>query len=328
METFLAAALFVAGFFALVKGANVLITGASALAHKLGLSDFIVGLTVVAFGTSLPEMVVNLLANSEGVSDLAIGNIVGSNIANILLILGVSAIITPLTVKRSTVWREVMFSILASLILLVLVSDQLLGTGGFGGLDVIDGIILVTFFGLFLYYTFGHQYHQDSEEAEALEEGKRISMGRAWLMIILGIAGLALGGQWIVSGTTTIAAGLGISEAVIGLTVVAIGTSAPELAASIVAVKTHKVDIAVGNVLGSNLFNTFWVLGLNAIIRPVAFDSTAYIDVIVSVVAALSIFLALQFVGTKRSMGKPGGITFITMYFAYIVYLVLRETVL
>ena len=314
-----------AGFFALVKGAGLLINGASSLAQRLGLSELVVGLTVVAFGTSLPEMVVNLLANYEGVSQLAIGNIIGSNIANILLILGISAIITPLTVRRLTVWRQVIFSILASVILLILVSDKFLGTGGFQGLDIIDGIILLIFFGLYLYYTFGHRTLLSTEAAESAKNSAGLSLSRAWGSIVIGSIGLGLGGQWIVSGTTTIAAGLGIGETIIGLTVVALGTSAPELAASIVAVKARKIDLAVGNVLGSNLFNTLWVLGLNAIVRPIPFSGDIFIDLVMGIIAALAFFLALQFIGTKRSMSKPGGVIFIAMYLLYLAYLVIRE---
>ena len=320
LSTLLTVGLFIFGFFILINGAELLIKGASSLAKKLKLSDLIIGLTVVAFGTSLPELVVNLFATSSGAPDLAIGNIVGSNIANIMLILGVCAIVTPLTLKRVTVWREVLFTFIAGGILLLLVSDNVLATGGFEGLDVIDGAVLIVFFVLFIYYSFGHKTVSDDPD----DDDELLPIGRSMIYILLGILGLGFGGHFIVDGATQFASSIGISESIIGLTIVAIGTSAPEMVASIAAVRRRKIDIAVGNVLGSNLFNTFWVLGLSAAINPVPFSEESYLDVFISVAAAGALF-GFMFLGTKHTLHRRSGIVFVCGYTAYIGFLVARE---
>ena len=324
MGTVITLMLFLFGFILLVKGADILIDGASVLAKKLGLSDLLVGLTIVAFGTSLPEMIVNLYANTGGVSELGVGNIIGSNIANILLILGVCALIAPLTVRRVTVWREVLLAVAASFVLLILISDKVLNTGGFEGLDIIDGIMLITLFVIFLYYTFGHRTHLATEQSDEQQPGN-LSLGKATVLVLLGVVGVGLGGQWIVNGAQVLAEIAGLNQEIVGLTILAIGTSIPELATSVTAVRKRNIDIAVGGVLGSNIFNTFWVLGLNAVLTPIAFNAVAYTDVIFAVAAALMLFAALTLIGTRHSMSKLGGVTFLSVYVAYLAYLVLRQ---
>ena len=231
------------GFFLLIKGADVLVDGASILANKLGVSELIVGLTVVAFGTSLPELIVSLLAANDGSTGLAIGNVVGSNIANILLILGIASIIKPLTVHRVTVWREILFSMGAGGILALLVADNFIGSSDFVGLDRIDGAMLITFFVLFLYYSFGKtrvdSHANDSDDKEVA------SLANTFLKTFVGIVMLGFGGQLIVENASSLAESFNIADGIIGLTIVAFGTSAPELAASIAAVRNDKVDIVV-----------------------------------------------------------------------------------
>lgn len=308
--------LFFVGFFLLISGAESLIRGATALARVFNVSDLIIGLTVVAFGTSLPELIVNLFANVES-GELAIGNILGSNIANILLILGVSAMIHPLSVHRTTVYREIIFNVAAAVMLGVLVSERFLSEGGFDGLDHIDGAVLISYFAIFLYYTFGRR----GFSTEVVEEPKTIhgsSIARTTLLIAGGALGLYFGGRWIVDGAIAIASLFGVSDGVIGLTVVAIGTSLPELAASVTAVRQKNVDIAVGNVVGSNLFNIFWVLGLTAFIKPLSFSSELITDVLINLAVAVLLFGTMAFGRYKHQISKPEGRLFLTLYIVYI----------
>lgn len=310
------------GFYVLIKGADVLVEGASVLASKLGVSELVVGLTVVAFGTSLPELIVSLIAASEGSADLAIGNVIGSNIANILLIIGISASIKPLTVHRVTVWREILFSMAAGGVLALLVADEFLGSSQFFGLDRIDGVILVTFFALFLYYSFGKtsvdSHANDNSEKEVA------SLANTFFKTFVGIIMLGFGGQLIVGNATSIAELFSIEGGIIGLSIVAFGTSAPELAASIAAVRSDKTDIAVGNVVGSNLFNTFWVLGLSAIITPLPFNANTYVDVLVAGLAGSLMFVLMAFAHPKHTLVRRNGYMFIALYGVYLISLIIR----
>ncbi len=311
--------LFVLGFIFLIKGADFLVDGASSIAKKLKISNLVIGLTVVSFGTSAPELVVNIISAIKGQGDLAIGNIIGSNISNILLILGVSAIICALCVSRGTVWKEVPLSLLAILIVFVLVNDGLIDGLGFSSLTRIDGIILLAFFVIFIYYTFGIAKVQGEEKDSSV---KKYPTWLSIVMILAGLAGLTFGGQWIVDGAIKIATALGISEAIIGLTIVAIGTSLPELATSAMAAYKKRVDIAVGNVVGSNIFNLFWILGITAVIRPLEFSPILNRDIIVCIIATFLLFL-FMFIGKRHELEKWQGGIFVGLYIAYIVTLVL-----
>lgn len=246
------------GFGLLIKAADWLVDGASALARRLKVSDLAIGLTVVAFGTSTPELFVNLVAAAQGKTALALGNVIGSNIANILLILGIAAIITPLAATAGTVWKEIPFSLLAAVVLSIVVNDSLLG----GGHDVItrgDGLFLLCFLAIFIYYTAAIAF--DPGDFDPQKEIKSMPLSTALLRVFIGLAGLVLGGWLIVANATLIAKQIGMSEALIGLTVVAVGTSLPELATSAVAAYRGKADIAIGNVVGSNIFNIFFYPG-------------------------------------------------------------------
>ncbi len=308
--------LFFIGFFLLIKGADYLVDGASSLAKKLKMSDLMIGLTIVAFGTSAPELVVNVMAAIRHNNDIVIGNIVGSNIANILLILGVSAIIYPLTIKRNTALKEIPFAMLAVVALWMLLMDNYFDKNNINMLSRLDGCILILFFIIFIYYTLGLK-------AETNEKFKKQKVSKSLLLICVGLILLVVGGNWIVEGAVKIATALGISQALIGLTVVAIGTSLPELATSAVAAWKHKPDIAIGNVIGSNIFNILWVLGLSTIINPIKFNSALNFDIYFMAIVTFVLFI-FAFLGKKYVLQKWQGVTMLIFYILYITYLVIR----
>ncbi|KKP43038.1 MAG: Na+/Ca+ antiporter, CaCA family [Parcubacteria group bacterium GW2011_GWA2_33_14] len=320
--------LFFVGFILLIKGADLLVDGASSLGKRLGISTLMIGLTIVAFGTSTPELIVNIFASIQGNTDIAIGNILGSNIANILLILGISAIIYPLAVKRGTVWKEIPFSLLAAIVVAFMVNDAFIDNDLWSGLTRIDGLILISFFVIFLYYVFGISKADPTSPNEDLTKQtdatpRVYSLWRSYLMIGGGLLGLVIGGKWIVDGSVMIATNLGVSQALIGLTIVAVGTSLPELATSAVAAYKKNVDIAVGNIVGSNIFNIFWILGLSAVVRPLPFPQILMSDVFMTVIATLLLF-AVLFVGKRHIIERWQGFCFVVIYIGYIAYLVIR----
>lgn len=312
--------LLILGFVLLIKGADWLVDGASAVAKRFKIPDIVIGLTIVAFGTSAPELIVNLFASFQGNTEIAIGNIVGSNIANIFLILGVAGIIYPLTVKSNTVWKEIPLSLLAALVLGFMANDALLDGREYSVLSRIDGLILLSFFVIFLYYTALVAKNNREKSEQAVEE---MPFGKSTLFIILGLIGLAAGGKLVVDSAVAIATWLGISQAVIGLTVVAIGTSLPELMTSAIAAFKRKADIAIGNVVGSNIFNIFWILGISAFIRPLPFNPTANIDVIMVVLASFMLFIWM-FIGKKHILQRWQSAAFLAVYGLYMVALVMR----
>ena len=310
--------LFVVGFYFLIKGASWLVTGASSIAKKRNVSDLVIGLTIVAFGTSAPELIVNLFASFNGSSDLAIGNIIGSNISNILLILGIAAIIYPLSVKEGTVLKEIPLNLLSVMVLWLLVNDKLIDNSSFSSLTRIDGGIMLLFFVIFLYYTFGI--------SKVEGESDRVQKHSGWVsaaMIVGGMIVLALGGQWIVDGAIVIVQKFGMSESLIGLTVVAVGTSLPELATSAVAAWKHKADIAIGNIIGSNIFNIFWILGLSAVIKPLVFSPMLNFDIYFMAIVTVLLFI-FMFVGRKNVLQRWQGIILLGIYVVYVGYLIYR----
>ena len=313
--------LFLVGFVLLIKGAALLVDGASSLAKRLGISALVIGLTIVSFGTSAPELVVNLAASLGGNTDIAIGNVLGSNIVNILLILGISAIIYPLAVGKGTVWREIPFALLAVVVTAFMVNDTFLDGDVSSALTRIDGLILISFFIIFLYYIYGISKNGDSSEEE--QAIPKLSVARASAMVVAGLAGLVVGGKWIVDGAVAFATNLGVSEALIGLTIIAIGTSLPELATSAVAAYKKNVDIAVGNIVGSNIFNIFWILGISATISPLPFQPAFMSDVLVTLAATLLLFFAL-FIGKRHTIERGQGAAFVAIYIAYVTFLIIR----
>ncbi len=314
--------LFVVGFVFLIKGADLLVDGAASIARSMRVSDLVIGLTVVAFGTSTPELSVNIIASFKGNTDIAIGNVLGSNTANIFLILGISSIIYPLGVTKGTVWKEIPFSLLAAVVLVFAANDQILEKAAVSVLTRIDGLIFLCFFTIFIYYTFSI-----AARVEGVEEHvpvRQYGWLRSLLFIIAGLAGLTIGGKWIVDGAVILAKKLGMSESLIGLTIVAVGTSLPELATSAVAAYKKNSEIAVGNVVGSNIFNIFFVLGISATIRPLPFQTQNNVDLGVVILSSLMLFF-FMFTGKKHSLDRWEGIVCLILYFGYVAFLIVND---
>lgn len=308
------------GFIALVKGADLLVDGAGSLAKRIGISELVIGLTIVAFGTSAPELVVNILSALRGSTELAVGNIVGSNIANILLILGIASIIYPLSVKKATVWKEIPLMLVAAIAMVFLANDYLIDGASASATTRIDGLILLLFFAIFLFYTYGVSRTTGGMDNPDIV---RRSLPKASVMIVLGLGGLILGGYWIVESAVSVATTLGISQAVIGLTIVAVGTSLPELATSVMAAWRRNVDIAIGNVVGSNIFNVLFILSTTSIIRPLPLSKGANVDFAVMLAASIALFLTM-FVGKRHKLERWQGTLFLVFYAVYIGFLVIR----
>lgn len=306
------------GLIALVVSGNYLVKGASSIAKHFGISPIVIGLTVVAFGTSAPELIVNILAAVKGTPDIAIGNIIGSNIANILLILGIASIITPLVVKRGTTWKEIPMALLAAILVFVMGNDILIDGKNFAELTKSDGIALIAFFAIFIYYTFGIS-KSDGKAEKVTEYPIAKSVG----FTLLGIIGLFIGGKLLVDNAVILARLAGWSELLIGATIVAIGTSLPELITSIIAATKKQSDIAIGNVIGSNIFNVFWILGLTSIITPLPFNQKMVFDISVNIFATILLF-AFMFIGEKHKLTRWQGILFVLLYIGYVGAIITR----
>jgi len=317
--------LFLIGFVLLIKGADFLVEGASSLAKRNNIPELVIGLTIVSFGTSMPELIVNLLASFDGSSELAIGNILGSNIANVLLILGVAAMIRPLTIQKSIYFTEVPISLFATVMVGFLANANLFVDVKGLTLSRYDGSILLFFFALFMTYIYVVSKSKQSiqEEAASAETISTLPKGRSIAYIVIGSLALFLGGKWVVDGAFEIALFFGLSETFIGLTVVAVGTSLPELVTSAVAAKKGQSDMAVGNVVGSNIFNILWILGLSSVIRPLPFDVVSNSDILM-VIASSTLLIVAIVIGRKASIGRVMGTIFVLTYAAYLAYLVMR----
>lgn len=308
------------GLAILVVGGESLVRGASSIALKFKIQPIVIGLTIVAFGTSAPELVVNIMSAINGTSDLAFGNVIGSNISNILLILGVSALITPLAVQYNTTWKEIPFAVLAIIAVYFMSNDTFFDNASANLLSRIDGIILLLLFLVFLYYTYELAKEFYAPEAdEAKEYTTLISIG----LILLGLLGLYFGGELIVDNAVILAKMFGMSERIIGLTIVAIGTSLPELATSIIAAYKNKADIAIGNIVGSNIFNTLWILGVTAIIMPMPISSSINSDVIFNIFVTILLLLGIIFFKRYTLQRWEGGI-FVVVYIAYLLSVILN----
>ena len=310
------------GLGMVVYGANFMVDGSSALAKKYNIPNIVIGLTIVAFGTSSPELAISSYSAYTGNAEIAIGNVVGSNIANIFLILGVTAMIYPLTVLRNTVMKEIPLSLLAAIIIYVMVNDVWLANESQNIVSMADGFILLSFFAIFMYYLV--ELARSSGEEEALEI-KNLSKLQCVLYILGGFALLILGGKWFVDSAVSLATDMGMSQAVIGLTIVAIGTSLPELATSVVAALKKNSDIAVGNIVGSNIFNIFFVLGVSSIVAPLPKGNITNIDLIVCILASLILLASSYLMGKYKVTRVEGGI-FVILYLAYIGYQVSQAT--
>jgi cation:H+ antiporter len=311
----------IVGLPLLLAGAHGLVTGASSIALRLGVSRLIVGLTVVAMGTSAPELLVSMVSAFQGAADMAVGNVLGSNMANILLILGISAMIRPLAMEKTIRWREIPFVLLSTLVLVVLANDKILTQATGSRLDRADGLAILGYFAVYLYYLFSVAKNSTGGQEESGVRSIRQPM--AWVLVLAGIAGLTLGGQWLVSGAQTIAAALGMSQALIGLTILAVGTSLPELATSVTAALRGNADIAVGNVVGSNIFNILWILGVTATITPIDYNTALNLDMWFLVAVSLLFFL-FTFTWKEHKIDRREGGLFVILYIGYLTFLVLR----
>lgn len=317
----------VIGLVILIFGAEWLVRGASSLAAKLRVSSLVIGLTVVSFGTSAPELTINIFSALNGSTDLAVANVIGSNIANIWLILGISAIIIPLTVKSSTVWKEIPLAFLGVVLIFIMANDSLFDGFGYNALTRTDGFALIALMIIFMYYIFSLAKHDRKKAkkamSEAAEEIKTYGGFASAGLTFGGLAALVIGGRLLVDGAIDIAAAAGLSEALIGLTIVAVGTSLPELATSAVAALKGKADIAIGNVVGSNIFNVFFVLGTTSVIAPLQISSMLSIDILVAVFATTLLFIYM-FSNGKHRLTRAEGISFVILYVLYTIYLIYR----
>ena len=308
------------GLAVLIKSADFLVAGASGVAVRLGIPPLVIGLTIVSFGTSMPEMLVTLVSGLRHNADLAIANVIGSNIANVLLILGVAAIVRPLSVHNSTVVSEIPFSLTAALLVGFLANAALFSSVPELSISRLDGGILLSFFALFMLYVY--KISRDKQTADS-EPGPATGAIRTAVYVLLGIVGLYFGGGWVVDGAVGIAERLGVNDALIGLTVIAVGTSSPELVASAVAAYRNQSDIAVGNVVGSNIFNLLWVLGLTSSIVELPFEVISNTDLVMVIASSALIIVALA-ISRNNTILRSHGFVFVALYVAYLVYVVGR----
>lgn len=307
MNLILAVVFVVVGFALLVKGADLFVDNASGIASKLGVSTLIIGLTIVAFGTSLPELAVSVTAALEGSNEIAVGNVTGSNLFNLLMVAGLSALIYPLVINPTIMKRDWPFSNLLALLLVILLIDAKISR--------IEGLILFVLFGLTMFVQI-----KDAKPTQDKEGTEPRKMSRLILFLILGVAEIIIGAQLAVEGAVQLARGLGLSETLIGLTIVAIGTSLPELVTSVVAAKKGENEIAMGNVIGSNIFNLGCILGISSLLNPIHVESTAMWDVAFLFVVSTVFYLLVK----KKPMGKKMGFWMVVSYIVYMVYIILR----
>jgi cation:H+ antiporter len=315
--------LLIVGFILLIKGADLLVDGASAIARRLNVSDLLIGLTVVAFGTSTPELFVSIIAGIKATPAIAIGNILGSNIFNILLILGISSLIYPLAVTKGTVWKEIPLTLLAVVLVGIMANKSLIFGKGMSGLSRIDGLILLAFFAFFLFYLLKVTKPSEINSSET-QVPKEYGFLKSSLGLVGGFVALFIGAKLVVDSVIVLAAKFGVSESFVGLTIVAAGTSLPELATSAVAAAKKNCDIAVGNIVGSNIFNVFLILGLSATISPMPFQPANNIDIGVAILASLLLFI-FMFSGKKRSLDRWEGAVFLVLYASYIAFLLIKH---
>jgi cation:H+ antiporter len=310
------------GFLILVKGADFFVEGASELATFLRISPLLIGLTIVAFGTSAPEAAVSISAALKGTGDISVGNVVGSNLFNVVFILGLTALIQPLFVERQTVKKEIPFALLGSIVLLILISDQFLLGSKEALLTRGDGLILLTYFSIFLYYIF--EVAKYSREQFDLEDSAPAptKIGKYVVYTLVGLAAIIFGGDLVVKNAVEIALSLGMSTTLVGLTIVAVGTSLPELITSVTAALKQKSEIAVGNIVGSNIFNLFFVLGTASVIHPMVVDSRIVIDAIFMIATTL---ILLIFTMSHAKLTRKEGAAFMLLYLGYMAYILIRN---
>lgn len=327
---------FLVGLLAIVKGADWLTDGAAKIAHRFGIPTIVVGLTIVAMGSSAPEFVVSVVSAAKGNSDMALGNVVGSNIFNILAIMGITALVRPISVDRANVRYDVPFVLLSSVVVAITALDTFFGNDGANSISRTDGLLMLCLFAVFMSYTMSIAQKGKTSDNTPVSDGNTITVSddatdtetpkdsilKCLLLVVVGLAGLILGGDWLVTGASGMAAAVGISESIIALTIVSAGTSAPELAASVMAAKKGDTAMALGNVVGSVVFNVFFVLGTSATIHPLTIGGITNIDIIVLLAASLVLWIFCKFGKTYYTLTRTEGAIMVLMMIAYYAYLV------
>lgn len=307
---------FIVGIVLVILGADWLTKGASGIARRFGVSELVIGLTIVALGTSLPELVISVSSALKGSPGISLGNVIGSNVFNGLLILGVTALITPIRFNARMLTREIPFNLLASVVLILVSGSMLVGGGKGEFVTRYGGLLLLCFLAVFVRYTFSIPNDADDEALE-----NPMPIGKILLFVLLGLAGLIFGGNIFVNGATELARVAGLSEAVIGITIVSAGSSLPELAVSVSAARKGNVGIALGNVLGSNILNIFLILGCAATITPISLDGFSFIDFYVLLASSLLIYIVTRF-GGKAVIKRFEGALLVAGYIVYTTYLI------
>ena len=313
------------GFYALMKGADLLVTGAGSMAKRWGISSLVIGLTIVAFGTSAPEFFVNVTSSFRGASGITLGNVIGSNLANILLGIGIIAMIKPIIVGKGTAWKEIPFLVLATFLLWSCSSDAIIDGESVSSISRSEALMFLGFFILFMVYTFGISKAHDDDNADEVQV---MPLKKSLFLFILGVGGLALGGEIVVRSATEIARSFHISETIIGLTIVALGTSIPDIMTTIIAAKKQNVGMAVGNIIGSNIFNILWVLAVSALINPIPIVESIQPDLLFTFgITVLLLYMALVSKPSKSKkyeISRFEGSVLVTCYAGYMIFLVLR----
>ncbi|MCR1848688.1 calcium/sodium antiporter [Paeniclostridium sordellii] len=313
--------LLIIGFIILIKSADFFVNGASSIAKALRIPTIIIGLTIVAFGTSAPEAAVSVTAALKGNNDIAIANVVGSNIFNLLAVIGIASMIKPVKVQKTTILKEFPFILLSSLVLLILSHDTKFQGYSNNELTKSDGLMLLALFSIFMYYLL--EMAITSKEDMQVEQGsKKAAIPKSLMISLLGIIGIIFGGQVVVDSASNIALSIGMSENLVGLTIVSIGTSLPELVTSVVAAKKGESDIAMGNVVGSNIFNILFVLGISAFINPISVHPIVFVDMFIMFIISI---IAYIFATTKREVNKFEGLLMVLIYISYMVFIIIRQ---
>lgn len=295
------------------------VDGSSSIAKTFKIPPILIGLTIVAFGTSAPEAAVSINAAIKGSNEIALGNVVGSNLFNFLLVIGISSIINPMKVQKSTILKEFPFAILTSIVLFILCADVSLQGSEIDVISRADGLILLSLFLVFLYYLIEMAIMSRDDYKD---DGQKSSLGKSIFMSIIGVAGIIYGSEWVVNASSSIAIDLGMSKNLVGLTIVAVGTSLPELVTSIVAAFKNESDIAMGNVLGSNLFNVLLVLGISSSIRPIPINPAIFVDMIFLLIVTIITYV---FAVTKKKVFRLEGVFLVCLYIGYMSYIIIRN---
>ena len=310
--------LLVLGFFFLVKGADYFVGGCSKVARAIGIPSLIVGLTIVAFGTSAPEAAVSTIASLSGKNAIALGNVVGSNICNLLLVLGCAGLFGELTCEKKVISRDMVYSLFSYVVLIILSAGFFINGKTTGVITRTNGLILLCFLAIYIYALLG-----DAKKSIKKKEEKESFRIVDIFFILIGLCGIIGGGQLVVTSATKIASILGVSDNVIALTVVAIGTSLPELVTSVIAVRKGETDIAIGNVIGSNIFNILLIIGVSAIINPIQYNTSYNFDTSILLVST-AILAIFPFIPPKDKMSRANGSIYLLMYISYLVFLIVK----